>query len=347
MSKKQNDYANDNSLYVLADSVTRAISMNKDGTLQKAQVERLMSLEEKFRKGVLKYLQAGEIYKKFIIIVVVKNRNILSARPYFREKSDIFSKDVTPAIKGGKVKKLQKFHLNYLLAKFIKENWVGDFPDEVKALYDEMLEARRILIENNIPLAINRAKLFYRKVPKGQLNLMDMINIAVTGLISGVDKWVGVYNPVFRSVCIGRMGGNLIDSYSDTMLHFYPSDKHVLYRANSLTYRQGIEDYESLAKAINKSFDQDKIEGRKTSSKPVTASGLASLMKAASVMSATLPFDPDSNSTTMFDVQDLSQEETSMEDRIIERDAMIKTLASAQKLPLIYKKVLKLKGVKI
>ena len=349
MSKKNSktNYQKDNSLYWLAESVTRAIENNEDGTLQKEQVEVLMDLEEKFRRSLLKYKQTTEIYRMFIMMVAVQNRNILSARPYFREKSEIFSSKITPAIKTGQVKVLQSFHINYLLMKFIRDNWVGPFPERAQKFYSKALVARKKLIENNIPLAINRAKLFYRKVPKGQLSLMDMIGVASTGLISGVDKWVGNYTPVFRSVCIGRMGGNMIDSYSDTMLHFYPSDRHILYRANSIAYREGIEDYENLAKAINRSFDQDKTEGRKSSTKPISASELASLMKAASVMSATLPFDPDANSTTLFDVQDLNQEEESVEESIVNREALSKALTAAAKLPILYQKILKLKGVKL
>mgnify|MGYP003325474553 CR=1 FL=1 len=344
---KKEFYKNDNSLYWLAESVTKAIENNEDGTFQKEQVEVLMELEEKFRRSLLKYRQTTEIYRMFIMMVVVQNRNILSARPYFREKSDVFSSKITPAIKTGQVKVLQSFHINYLLIKFIKDNWVGPFPERAQKFYNKALVARRKLIENNIPLAINRAKLFYRKVPKGQLSLMDMIGIASTGLISGVDKWVGEYTPVFRSVCIGRMGGNMIDSYSDTMLHFYPSDRHILYRANSIAYREGIEDYESLAGAINKSFDQDKTEGRKSSTKPISSSELASLMKAASVMSATLPFDPEANCTTLFDVEDLNPNEEDMEDSIANREALSKTLAAASKLSILHQKILKLKGVKL
>jgi hypothetical protein len=346
MSEKSNPNYFDNSLYTLADELTRAITNNEDGTDQKKQVEKLMALEKSFKNSILKYKQANEIYRKFILLVVVQNRNILSARPYFREKADVFSSKITPAIKDGKVRVLQKFHINYLLIKFVKDNWVGPFPEKSLKFFDALVEARRKLIENNMPLAINRAKLFFRKVPRNHVSLMDMIGIAAMGLISGVDKWVGDYSPVFRSVCIGRMGGNLIESYSETMLHFYPSDRHILYRANSIAYRQDLQDFDELAEAINKSFAQDKIDGKKTNFKNISGSELASLMKAASTMSTSLPMDQDNVTVELHEMQDVDSS-VDLEEEIIRRDSMNNMIVSALSLPLMHQKVLRLKGVKI
>lgn len=346
MSEKSNSNYFDTSLYVLADELTRAITQNEDGTDQKKQVEKLMALEKNFKNSILKYKQANEIYRKFILLVVVQNKNILSARPYFREKAEIFSSKITPAIKEGKVRALQKFHINYLLIKFVRDNWVGPFPEKSQKYFNQVIEARRKLIENNMPLAINRAKLFYRKVPRNHVSLMDMIGIAAVGLISGVDKWVGDYSPVFRSVCIGRMGGNLIESYSETMLHFYPSDRHILYRANSIAYREDIQNFEELAEAINKSFAQDKEEGKKTSFKKISGSELASLMRAASTMSTTLPGEESEALNEIYETQDIDSS-VDMEEEIVERDSMNKMIFSALSLPLIYQKVLRLKGIKI
>jgi DNA-directed RNA polymerase specialized sigma subunit len=346
MSEQSKPNYFDNSLYILADELTRAIGNNEDGSDQKKQVEKLMALEKSFKNSILKFKQANEIYRKFILLVVVQNRNILSARPFFREKADIFSSQITPAIKDGKIRVLQKFHINYLLIKFVRDNWVGPFPEKSQKFFDQVVEARRRLIENNMPLAINRAKLFYRKVPRNHVSLMDMIGIAAMGLISGVDKWVGDYSPVFRSVCIGRMAGNLIESYSETMLHFYPSDRHVLYRANSIAYRQDIQDFNELAEAINKSFVQDKEEGKKTNFKKINGSELASLMKAASTMSTTLPGQEGETPAEVYEMQDLNSE-VDMENDIVQRDSMNHMISSALGLPLMHQKVLRLKGIKI
>jgi hypothetical protein len=255
--KKTKQESFDNQFYVLAGEVTRAIATNKDGTTQEQQVEELLDAERKFKETILKYRQSTEIYKKFLQRVRIKNQNILSARPYFRETATSFSKNITPAIKDENIELLKSFDINYQFIKFIRDSWLGPFPKRAEQLFQRVYKARSILIENNMPLAINRAKLFYRKVPRSHLTLLDFIGICALGLAAGIDKWCGKYSPVFRSVCIGRMVGNMIDSYSETMLHFYPSDKRILYKANSLRGREGIEEINELTGAVNSSFAQD------------------------------------------------------------------------------------------
>src|SRR5581483_1403548 len=242
MQKTKRQEAFDDSFYRLAGEVTKALEKNRDGSLQKEQVEELLDAERKFKETILKYRQSTEIYKKFLQKVCIQNKNILSARPYFREIATSFSKHITPAIKVRDVETLKRFDINYQFIKFIRDAWLGPFPKRAEQLFQRVHKARTILIENNMPLAINRAKLFYRKTPKSHLTLMDFIGICGLGLAAGVDKWSGEYSPVFRSVCIGRMVGNMIDSYSETMLHFYPSDKRILYKAHTIRARQGIED---------------------------------------------------------------------------------------------------------
>ena len=68
----------------------RAIARNADGTTQKQQVEELVASERLFHETLLSYRISTEIYKRFIQMVRITNKNILSARPYFRESSDTF-----------------------------------------------------------------------------------------------------------------------------------------------------------------------------------------------------------------------------------------------------------------
>lgn len=338
----------ENSLHWLAEEVTRTLQENKDGTSQKDQVEKLMMLEERFRKNVIKYAQSREIYKKFILTVAVTNKNIRSARPYFREKANTFNA-ITPAIKSGDIKKLQQFHINYNLIRFIKDNWLGPFPSRAQKAYDQITEVRSKLIENNMPLVINRAKLFYRKVPRSHLTLMDMIGIAAMGLVSGVDKYVGEYTKVFNGVCIGRMTGNMIDSYSETTLHFYPSDRSLLYRANSLRHKYGTEDMAQLADAINKSYAEDAKTGMRVPKEKITAAQLEALMSAASPVSSDEPVGGYGNEppSTLLDQKGITDDAPSAEDVAVHNDAVGKMILYAKRLPLIQQKILKLKGVKL
>lgn len=354
MSKFKKHEAFDDSFYKLAKEVTAAIERNKDSAndglnsteIQKKQVEDLLDAEIKFRETILKYRQSTEIYKKFLQKICIVNKNILSARPYFRETAVSFSKKITPAIKANDIDTLKTFDINYQFIKFIRDNWLGPFPKRAEQLYERVHKARTLLIEDNMPLAINRAKLFYRKTPKSHLTLMDMIGICGMGLAAGIDKWCGTYTPVFRSVCIGRMVGNLIDAYSETMLHFYPSDKRILYKAHTIRGRRGIEDIHALTEAVNQSFKDDEKEGKSIPKGEVTVSELSYLMSAASTVSA-------DNTVTVndgeeFGVYDYTADETQdIEAQYMEMESTAQMLSLASKLPLMHRKVLKLKGIKI
>lgn len=343
MQKTKRQEAFDDSFYKLAAQVTKALERNRDGSIQEEQVMGLIDVERKFKETILKYRQSTEIYKKFLQKVCIQNKNILSARPYFRETAVTFSRKITPAIKQSDVEELKKFDVNYQFIKFVKENWLGPFPKRAEQLFDRVHVSRNKLIENNIPLAINRAKLFYRKTPKSHLTLMDFIQICSMGLAAGVDKWVGKYSPVFRSVCIGRMVGNMIDSYSETMLHFYPSDKRILYKANSIRGRQGIDDIVELTKAVNDSFKQDAKEGKSVPKNPVTVSELSALMAAASTVSADATVNDEGYGVYHF-TPDLTQ---NMEDAMIEKESMDEMIGLAKSLPILHRKVLRLKGIRI
>jgi len=342
MSKqKSTDF--DDSFFKLAETVTKAIQRNKDGTDQKQQVEELMAAEKDFKAAILNFKQSSQIYKKFLQKVCVQNKNILSARPYFRESAVTFSQKITPAIKSNDIESLKTFDINYQLIAFIRENWLGPFPKKAEALFQRVHKARTILIENNMPLAINRAKIFFRTVPRSHLTLMDMVEICGMGLASGIDKYTGEYSPVFRSVCIGRMVGNLIDAYSETSMHFYPSDKRILYKANSIRGRQGITDIEELTNAVNKSFAEDEAEGRSVPKKNISVSELSALMNAASTVSADATTNEEGFGIYHFTPDTIE----SVEERMIEQETVNEVFAAARSLPNIYRKVLILKGIKL
>src|SRR5271169_4979330 len=99
MRKPKQKETFDDSFYKLTVEITKALEKNKDGSIQKEQVEELLDAEKKFKDTVLKYRKATEVYKKFLQKVCIQNKNILSARPYFRETAISFSKRITPTIK--------------------------------------------------------------------------------------------------------------------------------------------------------------------------------------------------------------------------------------------------------
>ena len=339
-------YKFDDSFYKLANNLAEVLKRNFDGTDQKQQVELLMKLENQFKKSILKFSQSREIYKKFILLVVVQNQNILSARPYFREKAVSFSKKITPALQKADVKALQEFNINFKFINFIRDNWLGAFPERSSVLLNKIEKARRVLIENNLPLAINEAKRFHRKVPENHVSLMDMVAAAAEGLGSGIDKWVGPYSKVFRSVCIGRMKGNMVDMYSETTLHFFPTDKRILYKANTIKFREGADTLLELVDAINKSFAQDELDGKKGSKERVTEGQLYNLMHAASTFSIDSKSD-ESEGEEGQTILDLTPDNDSIEDRIINSETFTKAVMVARGMDSITRKILIMKGLDI
>jgi DNA-directed RNA polymerase specialized sigma subunit len=346
MSREKNPNKFDESFYKLANGVAGVLKNNADGTDQQKQVELLMKLEDQFKRSILKYAQSREIYKKFILMIVVKNQNILSARPYFREKAPTFSKKITPVIKDANIGKLQNFNINFKFISFVKENWLGVFPKRSQVYFDKIEKARRVLIENNLPLAINEAKKFYRKVPENHVSLMDFISAAAEGLASGVDKWCGPYTRIFRSVCIGRMKGNLVDLYSETIIHFYPTDKRILYKANTIKFRQGTGDMKDLAVAINKSFAEDEKAGKKGSKERVTESQVANLLSAASTFSADSKTESDDESSER-SIIDITPDVQNTEETLINYDILTKAKLLAKNMDIVTRKILIMKGLEV
>lgn len=334
---------------LLIKDLNSVLNSNKNTVDQKKQVEKLMKLENLFRKAIWKYpIQSREVYKKFILKVVVEDRNILSSRPYFREKSPRFNKEISPLIKTGRVNKLRKFHINFNLMNYIRQNWIGSLPPECEDLFQQAKVARAVLVECNMPLAINRAKLFFRKVPESHLSLDDMTGIAAMGLIIGIDKFVGPYTKVFRGVAIGYMTRDLMETYSSTLIYLYPSDKQLLYRANTIRNRQGIEDPVELAKAVTSSLTQDKLDGKKPTKSSVTTSDLSLLMMATNVLSETVPAEEEGDDpTSLYDVYSTMENDDQMEQRVGDRQAMYRMLHSVKLLDVIEQKIIKMKGVKL
>lgn len=326
----------------LALEIARAIERNKDGSTQKQQFEELVNAEKLFKETVLSYRISTEIYKRFISLIRISNNNILSARPYFRESSETFSAKITPALKTKNPEAMKEFGINFHFVKFCKDHWIGLWPKKIESIYRRVERARTILIENNMALAVNRAKLFYRKTPKGHLSFLDLIEVSSMGLCAGIDKYTGEFRKNFIGVCIGRIVGNLIDAYSETVFHFYPADRRVLYRANSIRGRQGIIDISELTEAVNSSFAADLLEG-KTAPKPVTVTELSYLMSAASLISS------DSNSGEEgFGVYSYTPDQAESVETVLGRKQQLSEMAKlARKLPLINQKVLRLKGIEI
>ena len=139
------------------------------------------------------------------------------------------------------------------------------------------------------------------------------------------------------------MTANLIDAYSQTSVHFVPEDAKILYRANSIRFRQQIEDMDILAKEINKTLEEDEKGGKKA--KKITGDDLRRLLSAASPLSATPVYEEeeDNGHSSLFDLTPYS--ETTQEDTVSNNEIITKIYLAIKKMDLVIIKLLKLKGV--
>jgi DNA-directed RNA polymerase specialized sigma subunit len=251
---------------------------------QKAQLEHLVALEGEFRKTLIKHPWGTEVYKAFVTFITEEKRNILAARPYFRERQPVFTERISIELKHGNEKGLFPFNFNYLFVSFVLRTKPWPRTSKIVKLAQQIAELRHELSIMNMPLAISRSQLFFRSTPTSHLEYMDFVQIASEGLLVAIDKFVLPYSHRFRMVAIGRMVGFFIEQYSETLVHFYPTDKRKIYRANKVINRFSLDldsvDWNKLAETVNKGAD---------TSHTTNNDEIASLVSASSTVSADAP----------------------------------------------------------
>jgi len=316
---------------------------NKDlYRIQKAQVEKLVRLEKKFRKTLIKHTWGKSVFVNFIKYICEIRRNILAARPYFRERQEVFTRKISSALKKRSWSKLSRYHFNFNFIQFALQNKPWGPNSKIKKLAKEIINIRNELCVMNMPLAISRARIFYSRTPRSHLSYMDLVQISAEGLLAAIDKFCLPYSAVFRSVVIGRITGNNIEETNQPLIHLYPIDKRRYYRINKFISKTHLSktdvDYETVAKAINVDIKPCHF---------AKAHELANIMAATSMVSSDSPLQDDmSNKTTL--ISSLPIESDKQPDVIVEKQETINVLMNAvNKLSVLEEKLLKLKGVQI
>lgn len=339
--KNRKQKINDPDFYNLANGVAKILEKNNNGKKlnkkdftkkQKFQVEKIMELEETFRKTINSYKQSDKIYYKFMIFIKIQKGNILTARPFFRENSKTFGEKISPAFKEKDVQEIKKFHINYKFMLFVIENWKGNIPPKALDAWEKHQEIRKQIIENSMPMAINEAMKFYKAVPKNHVSLMDMINASVSGLCTGVDKWVGPFRSVFRSVCLSRMKANIMDIYNQTVFHFYPSDKKIIYKYNLIKSKSKDIVSSEILQDINQYLKENNDK------RTLETYELQDLLAGAALDSVEL-----NEGGSVYDAY--VDDAKNIEEDLIKKDLLKKILFKCQNLSIFEKKIIKLKGV--
>lgn len=306
---------------------------------QKEQLERLLELEDKFRKKVQAHKDGVQVYSNFISYIRDEKRNILGARPYFRERTDVFTDNISEAFKNRDPLPIFPFRINYRFVKFVLDR--HSLGKRIENIGKDIYAIRNEILEMNMPLAISRARIFFSRTPKSHISYMEFIDIACEGLMSGLDKYTPPGGEViargFRGVAIGRMTGLFINDYSETPLHFHPPDRQKLYHANKMVrhYPDGL-DFEDLAKKVTESIAKEGVVA--------TPAELARIMAAASTISADTSVAP---TPEMPDpVARFEAPEEHRPDLQFEEAELRMSMAEAiKKLPVLERKFLRLKGI--
>lgn len=240
------------------------------GKSQRQLLNNLFSIEKEFRALMLETSDGERIYEEFIEFILIEKENTLSCRPYFRERQDTFTKRIFNLFKKRDAKKLQKYKINYKFMIWAIERYKGKNKRKLKKLIKESEHIRKTLCENNLPLVLNRVRLFWSKTPRKHLEYMDLVQASTEGLMLAIDNFVPPYNTVFRSVAIGRMTLNMTEDYNETLVKLSPKDKRILYRANKAKNIDKNLSKTELTSFVNESF------------KNVSAEDIENLQKATS-----------------------------------------------------------------
>lgn len=313
---------------------------------QRDQIRRLVALETQFRKTLISHRYGPKTYIDFVNMICVEKGNILSARPYFRERQEVFTKYISTALKKASGPGLYKYKVNWTFISWVMKYRKWGKSSKLPDLAQEIYNVRKALLEENLPLSISQARGFYASTPRSHLSFMDVVQIQCQGLLLAIDKFCPPNEKNltdaesleafrgFRAVAIGIMRRDRVNDYSATLMHFYPRDRQKIYSANKMLRRFVDEvDHNIIANEINRNAN----EGEHTN-----AEEIADLLATASTVSADYSAEPDGES-----VVDMAVGDTSLRPDIrVESDELhSKLLFSVGELSVFEKKLLKLKGV--
>jgi DNA-directed RNA polymerase specialized sigma subunit len=314
--------------------------------LQKKQVERLLYLEDEWRAAVIKHAKGEHLYRGFIHHIRSERKNILDARPFFRERqSSIFTAKIAPCLRSGDWKKLQNYRVNWCFIAWALKSEQWRKGSNVVKLAKQIETIRAELVEANLPLAINRSRIFWEKTQKSHLSFMELISIATEGLIAAVDKFVPPYTKVFALVASYRMLGNFIEAYSQKMLYFWPSDMRKLYRANKFMSKsvEGDIDYGDLVTEVNRDAPHKQLADEAEIRSLILASSTVSADAERSISPSGSGSDDTVTNLSRYEAPDCWRPDLTVE----KAEALGTMFEKAQSLTLIERKLLRLKGVRV
>lgn len=306
---KKNEYKQLHNFFSLMNHVLQQNAEN-DHRDQKKLLNDLFALEEKFRQTLLSTNEGKLVYKKFMdyilcdgnyavkglkenykpknkkdlknyqMLTSVETRGILKAKIYFRERQNTLIKKMFKAFSEKDHEKLHKLKINPLFAIWVVQNYRGPKASTLRNYLQQIIHIRKLLCENNLPLAINRAKIFWSKNIDFSLERMDLIQACAAGLLTAIDKFVPPYSTVFRSVAIGRMVLNMTEMNSNLIVKLPSKAKRILYRVKNAMQKENIHDDDKVLQYVKQSFKDVQQEDISTISAANTILSIDELVQA-------------------------------------------------------------------
>lgn len=312
---------------------------------------KLIDLEKSFAKKLLKTGQGKRVYSDFINMIYKLKRSMLYVRPYFRQRESMYLNTINKAVEKNQPTKLYDAPVNFKFIMFavarLEENEREDakkkaFKEQTQyvpvkfelnkdlaVIFEKIKSLRHEIMNNNLFLALSKAKGHARSHGGSFADMSDLVQIANEGLILAVDKYVPSEGSVFATMAIGRMVANLIENGSNqSPVTVNSSGRKKLYRIRRLLEK-------------NPSITRGQIaEILKVSEQEVN-----DLIEATHYLSLDQPVGAEDD-RTMGDVTP-DTEMTDAYEMTENKDLFLKLLSAYEYLSVIEQKILKLKGVNL
>lgn len=323
----------DNLFYKFIDEMSVILSNSVHGyDDQKKLLKQLFDAEKEFKEILISTRSGKNIYKDFMKFILNEEKNILNARIYFRERQNTFSNKISKAFHQNKPEKLYKFKINFTFVSWAM-NRLNTKNRKLNKLFNKMKQIRNELCEMNLPLAINRSKIFWSRTPESHLEYMDLIQTSSEGLLIAIDKFVPPFKQVFRSVAIGRMVAYMIEDNSQTVIKLSPTEKRILYLANKAQNNEKLENENDVLEFIKQSYPH------------VTMDYLIKLKQVSRTVDIEAFNEKGKNSENRKHenaTEKYFKSPEDLEEKIINQDLKDKILSASKKLSIIEKKVISL-----
>lgn len=224
------------------------------------ELDKLFKLEDRCRKILTASKKGIQVYQDFIRHITDVERNILASRIFFREREVTFCRNIPNLIRKRDAKGLSEFAINYKFLQWALSNSKVPQQKKMQEMFDEICRIRQRILEQSLPLVINRSRLFQVRTRKFESDAVEFIQVASEGFLSAIDKYVPSKGGNFNGVAVGWMQAKLMAESAEGFLKLSIKERRILYRANLAMYRHGFEDINKILAFVRESYPEVKRE---------------------------------------------------------------------------------------